>query len=153
MFGAHLARDARILFDHEDSFAGFRAAFPLGEPVLETANLLRTRFFLYDSLDWCNGRYLFCLADLYAIGRSTAMLGLAQKGILDFDRRRVFDRFSKEYGGTADAVRVLRELESFYMFVRRGVGTPEDLPFPPSDCHVEAAAASSSCRSLLAAVQ
>lgn len=152
VYGAHLARDARILFDREGSFAQFQAAFPLGEPVLETAEFLRTRFSLYESLAWCNGRYLFCLADLYAIGRSTAMLGLAQEGVFEFDRRQVFDRFAHRHQRYADDVQTLRELEPFYMYVRRGAGRERDLPFSPIDCHGEATTARDACRVLLAAV-
>lgn len=149
VYGAHLAREARIIFDHSGAFARFRAAFPLTEPIPETADHLRCRLSQYEHLDWCNGRYLFCLADLYAIGRSGAMLGLAQKGIFEFDRHRVFGRLADCYSAGRNQIQIVRELEPFYMLVRRKAGIAAELPFPPTDCHAEAITARDACNSLL----
>jgi len=150
VYGAHLAREARILFDHTGAFARFRAAFPLTEPIPETADHLRSRLSPYEHLDWCNGRYLFCLADLYAIGRSGAMLGLAQRGTFEFDRRRVFRRFADCHPANRNAIQVLRALEPFYMLVRRKADVAARLPFSPTDCHSDAIAARDACNALLA---
>lgn len=149
VYGAHLAREARILFDHKGAFARFRAAFPLTEPIPETADHLRSRLSLYEHLDWCNGRYLFCLADLYAIGRSGAMLGLAQRGTFEFDRRRVFRRFADCYPAGRNEIQLVRALEPFYMLVRRKADIAAELPFSPTDCHAEAIAARDACTTLL----
>jgi predicted nucleotidyltransferase len=149
VYGAHLAREARILFDHDGAFARFRAAFPLTEPIPETADHLRSRFSLYEHLDWCNGRYLFCLADFYGISRSGVMLGLAQRGIFEFDRHRVFDRFAECHPASGSNIQIVRELEPFYMLVRRKAGTADELPFSPTNCHAEAIAARDACSTLL----
>ncbi len=152
VYGAHLAREARVLFDHQGTFANFRAAFPAASPVQETGDRLRARFSLYRQLDWCNGRYLFCLADLYAIGRSGAMLGLAQLGVFEFDRRRVFRRFADCHPSISRQVGTLGELEPFYMIVKRKA-TNVPIPFSPTECHKEAGAARNACNALLARLQ
>lgn len=153
IYGAHLARDAQVLFDRGSGFAQFQASFPLDEPIAETADHLRTRFSLYQSVAWCNGQYLFCLADLYAIGRSAAMLGLGQIGVFEFDRLRVFETFGRHYPSATSAADTLHALEPFYMYVRRKVGDESDLPFPPRDCHSQAEAARTACEAVLNAIK
>jgi hypothetical protein len=153
VYAAHLARDGRVLFDRGSGFAEFQERFPLDKPVSETAHHLRTRFALYESLGWCNGEYLFCFADLYAIGRSSAMLGLAQLGIFEFDRTRVFSDFAQHYEGAASAAWTLHALEPFYMYVRRNAGDVVHLPFVPHDCHAEAEAARQASEAVLKAIK
>lgn len=149
VYGAHLAREARVIFDHSGAFGHFRAAFPLSEPVPETADHLRDWLSQYEHLDWCNGRYLFCLADLYAIGRSGSMLGLAQKGIFEFDRHRVFGRMADCYSASRKQIHIVRALEPFYMLVRRKAGVAAELPFSPTNCHTETITARDACSYLL----
>jgi hypothetical protein len=154
VFGAHVATTGTILFDRDGTLAAFQRDFPTNEPVLERADGLRARFAPYQSLRWCNGRYLFCLADLYAIGRSAAILGLAQRGVFDFERRTVFDRLAGLYPSlSADVTRPIADAAPFYLLVRRGLGSYEELPYDPVECHEKARAVRDACRAILTTVE
>jgi hypothetical protein len=111
---------------------------------------LRARLEPYEDLAWCRGHYLICLADLYMLARSGAMLALAKRGVFEFGRRVVFARHAELFPELSPSVSTLRTLEPFYMRVRRGLEVP--LPFSPRDTHREAMHAREACRVLLDAI-
>jgi predicted nucleotidyltransferase len=150
VYAAHVAVEGHVVFDRRWDLRRLRRAFPPGSTVAETGDGLRRRMSLYDDLDWCHGHYLACLADLYAFGRAGVILHLARSGIFDFGRTRPFAQYRALTPRHATEVDALRELEPFYLRVRRDAALP--LPFAPTGAHEHARSARDACRTLLDAL-
>jgi predicted nucleotidyltransferase len=150
LFAAHLAREARVVFDRKRDLKRARRLFERDPRVDESPAELRGRLGPYEELSWCRGHYVICLSDLYMLGRSGAMLALAKQGIFRFGRRDVFAQHSLLFPELSSAARTLSALEPFYMRVRRGFNAP--LPFAPRNTHREAEQARDACRTLLDAI-
>jgi predicted nucleotidyltransferase len=150
LFAAHLAQEAQIAFDRRRDLRRAKREFDRNPGVDESPAELKGKFGPYEQLAWCRGHYLICLADLYMLGRSGAMLALAKHGTYEFGRRDVFVRHSDVFPELSAAATSLGELEPYYMRVRRGVLAP--LPFVPRDCDLEAERARDACRALLDAI-
>jgi predicted nucleotidyltransferase len=147
VFAAHLAREGRVVDDHDGVIEELLADFPVDAPVQETAGRLNSQLDVYEDLVWCGGYYLFCLADLYAWSRSGAMLALARAGEFEFDRDRVFARLGSVHPDLRAAAEVTRRLRPFWERVNRH-GTAA-LPFSPVGSDREAKEAREACRAIL----
>ena len=61
-----------MVFDPLGTFAAVRKRHSADAPVCDNREGLLIRLELYEHLDWCQGLYLYCLSDLYSIGRAAA---------------------------------------------------------------------------------
>jgi hypothetical protein len=147
VFAAHLAREGRIIADPEGMLTRLIDDFPRGEPVLESSAHLRSQLEVYADLAWCGGYYLFCLADLYAWGRSGAMLAIARSGHFEFGRNRVFERLGTLYPDLAEPAATIEALRPFWERVNRKGSSP--LPFPPRGSDTQAEVARDACSKIL----
>lgn len=147
VFAAHLAREGKVLADRDGVLTRLLEEYPRDEPVWESAARLVSQLRIYSDLSWCGGHYLFCLADLYAWGRSGAMLALARRGEFEFDRDRVFACFAAAYPELRDESEIIARLRPFWERVNRH-GT-RALPFPPTGSNREAAKARDACGAIL----
>jgi predicted nucleotidyltransferase len=147
VFAAHLTREGRVLWDDSGVLTGLMDQHPRDIPVLESSKGLGRQLRIYEDLDWCNGHYLFCLADLYAIGRSAAMLILARQAIFEFDREQVFGCLATVRPALEDDIRKVRELRPFWDAVHRDARNP--FPFSDRDSHDQTSEARDSCRALV----
>ena len=77
-FAVHVLREAVVVCDLSGSFGELSRRHSRDEPVCDNREQLLIRLELYEDLEWCQGLYLYCLADLYSIGRAAAytVLGL-----------------------------------------------------------------------------
>jgi predicted nucleotidyltransferase len=147
VFAAHLTREGRILRDSSGVLTKLMNRHPRDAPVLENSRGLGRQLSIYEDLAWCNGQYLFCLADLYAIGRSAAMLILGRQAIFEFDRERVFGRLAAVRPLLSDDIEKVMELRPFWAAVHRDARYP--FPFPDRDSHQQTFEARDSCRALV----
>jgi predicted nucleotidyltransferase len=149
VFASHLAREGRVIEDRDGRITAWLDSYPRNQPVRETAANLAAQLSIYDHLDWCAGHYLFCLADLYAWGRSGAMLVLAREAVFEFDRQKVFERLAERHPDLSEAASTVNALRPFWLLVRRNERT--DRPFDPAGSHEETARARDACRAILQA--
>jgi len=147
VFAAHLAREGSIVADPDGTLTRLIDDFPRGEPVLESSSRLLAQIELYADLAWCGGYYLFCLADLYAWGRSGAMLAVARSGRFEFGRDRVFDRLGTIRPDLVEAATRIRALRPFWERVHREASSP--LPFSPRGSDAQTEAARDACSEIL----
>jgi predicted nucleotidyltransferase len=149
VFAAHLAREGKVLKDRQGRLSGWLDSYPKEAPVRETAANLASQLSVYEHLDWCAGHYLFCLADLYAWGRSGAMLVLAREAVFEFDRSRVFKRLREQRPDLSEASNLVSELRPFWQRVRRDERV--DLPFSVTGSHARTARARDACVAIVRA--
>jgi predicted nucleotidyltransferase len=147
VFATHLAREGRVLMDDSGAITALFDGYPRDEPVKEDGGSLRARLKAYDDLAWCGGRYLLCLADLHAWGRSGAMLALARQGEFQFDRDQLFPALARRFPDLGESAEVVERLRPFWLAVRRRIHV--DFPFSPNDSHEETRAARDACRQIL----
>ena len=148
IYAAHVARESVCLFDRRGDLRRVKRAFPSGATLAESADPLRRRLTLYDDLEWCGGHFLLCLADLYAFGRAGAILTLGRRGIFEFGRTAPLEKLGALEPSIAAAASTVRQLEPFYVRVRRGIVV--QAPFPARGAFHEAAAARDACGAILA---
>jgi predicted nucleotidyltransferase len=150
VFATHLAREGRVFLDRDGLITALIKDYPKNAPVEEDGRALRARLKAYEDLAWCGGRYLLCLADLHAWGRSGAMLALGRLGRFEFSRDRLFAALVESYPGLAEAAPTVEALRPFWLTVRRK--RQVSLPFPPDDSHTETATARDACQAILSVV-
>ncbi|MBL8220454.1 MAG: hypothetical protein JNL62_14570 [Bryobacterales bacterium] len=98
------------------------------EKIAEQIKAQTERLTVYLDPRRFNNNFLFCLSHLYSIGKGIIMLGLANRGLLEFNREAAFERFAKLNPDIAPEVRKVAELRPFYRLVAGR--EPEPLPFP-----------------------
>lgn len=150
-FGVHVLREGVVVIDHFGAFAALRARHPPDAPVRDNREELLVRLELYDDLAWCQGLYLYCLADLYSIGRAAAFTVLGRRSRFEFSGTRAFDRLRREVPQLAAATQRVAELRPFFLVVERD--SRQALPFPARDCHDAASAAVAACHTLVDAIR
>jgi hypothetical protein len=150
-FAVHVLRESIILHDPTDRLGYIFASHSREAPVKDDGSILRLRLEGYDELTWCQGLYLYCLSDLYSIGRAAAFTILGREAQFEFSGPRALDRLARERPELALYARRVRELRPFYVLVERN--RSGELPFSYRDCHREARDARDASRALVAAIQ
>jgi hypothetical protein len=74
-----------------------------------------------------NNNFLFCFAHVYSIGKGVIMLGLAKRGVLEFNREVAFKKFEALNPDLRKEIASVTRLRPFYRLVTRR--KPEALPF------------------------
>jgi predicted nucleotidyltransferase len=132
LFTAHLKKEGLVLFDA----AGVLKRM-LATPGLTQADLsgqlqqYRARLAPYRHPRRYNNNFLFCLSRLYSIGKGVVMLGLAARGILEFNRDSAFERFAALNPDLAERVAAIARLRPFFRLTSHR--EPEQLPFSYHD--------------------
>jgi len=150
-FGVHVLREGVAVIDYFGAFEALRACHPRDAPVRNNREELLVRLELYDDIAWCQGLYLYCLADLYSIGRSAAFTVLGRQSRFEFSGTRAFDRLRREVPQLAPATERIAELRPFFLLVERD--SRQSLPFPARDRHDAASAAVAACHTLVDAIR
>lgn len=146
-FGVHVLREGVAVIDHFGVFEAMRRRHPRDAPVRNNREELLVRLELYDDIAWCQGLYLYCLADLYSIGRAGVFTVLGRQSRFEFSGTRAFDRLRREAPELAPATERIAELRPFFLLVERDSRQP--LPFPARDCHYAASAAVAACHTIV----
>ena len=128
LFMIHLKNEGIALFDR----VGIREAlaslsFSSGE-IREQIKVQTAKLRVYVDSRRFNNNFLFCLSHLYTIGKAIVMLGLANRGLLEFNRDAAFDRFAALNPDLASETQRVAQLRPFYRLVAGR--KPEPLPFP-----------------------
>jgi len=128
LFIAHLKQEGIPLYDrHGLMQTVLRQPFI---PVVDVSEGIRAhlvRLSPYSDPKRFNNNFLFCLAHVYSIGKGIMMLGLAHRGILEFNRDAAFERFIILNPDLRNEVERVRRLRPFYRLVTNR--RPEQLPF------------------------
>lgn len=150
-FAVHILRESVVLYDPYGRFAVLSGPHSRDDPVRDDGGKLRIRLEPYENLDWCQGLYLYCLSDLYSIGRAAAFTILGRESRFEFSGVRALRKVAHEHPGLEQAARQVAALRPFFLLVERN--TAESLPFPYRDCHREAHDACDACHTLVYAIQ
>ena len=78
-FAVHVLREAVAVYDPLSRFSTVAARHSRDAPVRNDAASLRLRLDLYAERDWCQGLYLYCLSELYSVGRAAAFTILGRE--------------------------------------------------------------------------
>jgi hypothetical protein len=119
-FAAHLANEGRVLLDRTGELRRTLRAHA-GSPLAiqdELAHQLRRLQPLEDTTQF-NGNFLFCLAQLYIIGKAVVMLRLAGEGRPEYNKERAFREFARQHPDLATEVETVAGLKPFYQRVTR----------------------------------
>ena len=145
-FTEHLRREAVVLYDQDGDLgrivrSSARPTISIDEEI--AAQLDR----LHPLEDWSqyNGNFLFCFAQLYAIGKAVVILALLRSGVAEFDHRRLFKAYRKRYPNRGADLDTMVDLEPFARLV---AGRPNELPFPYRDAEIRGRAAVAAIRRL-----
>lgn len=128
LFIAHLKKEGIALYD---PLGVLKSA--LSDPSLPVVDIPgeieahRARLVPYADPRRFNSNFLFCLSHLYSIGKGVVMLGLANRGVLQFNRDAAFSCFSKLNPDLASETEKVARLRPFYHLVTDR--HPEALPF------------------------
>ncbi len=128
LFTAHLKKEGVVLFDPVGMLSRTLDTPPVTrEDVAEEIKRSRTKLDPYKHPKRYNNNFLFPLSRLYSIGNGVVMLGLASRGILEFNRDAAFDRFAALNPDLAEPVATVSRLRPFYRLVSGRKREP--LPF------------------------
>lgn len=128
LFIAHLKKEGVVLYDRLNLLKGimhqpFTPVVDVGQEI----RAHRAKLAPYTDPRRFNNNFLFCLSHLYSIGKGVIMLGLAKKGVLEFNREEAFRRFVSLNPDLARETEKVAQLRPFYRLVTGR--EPEPLPF------------------------
>jgi predicted nucleotidyltransferase len=121
-FAAHLATEGRILFDRYGALKRMFAAHsakPLAVEEELEYQLRRLRSF--EDTSQFNGNFMFCLAQLYVVGKAVIMLILAGEDRPEYDKDRAFKVMARTRPELRADLERVAELKPFYLQVTRRV--------------------------------
>jgi predicted nucleotidyltransferase len=136
LFTAHLKKEGVVLFDPVGVLSRM-----LDTPNFTKANVAeeirqyRAKLAPYRYPKRYNNNFLFCLSRLYSIGKGVIMLGLASRGVLEFNRDTALQRFATLNPDMSERVAAVARLRPFYRLVSDR--KPEPLPFSYHDAAIE----------------
>lgn len=136
LFIAHLKKEGVVLFDPAGMLSKVLHSPPVTKAdIAEEIKLYRAKLAPYRHPKRYNNNFLFCLSHLYTIGKGVIMLGLASRGVLEFNRDTAFERFASMNPDLAERVATVARLRPFYRLVSDR--KPEPLPFSYHDAAME----------------
>lgn len=150
-FAVHILRESVVVYDPLDRFAALSEPHSRDDPVRDDGVKLRIRLEPYEDLEWCQGLYLYCLSDLYSIGRAAAYTILGRESRFEFSGARALRAIARHHPSLAQAAWRVAALRPFFLLVERNTVGP--LPFAYRDCHQEALDARDASRALVEAIQ
>jgi len=128
LFIAHLKKEGVALYDRLGLLQTvLRKPFV---PIIDVSEGIRshlTKLAPYADPMRFNNNFLFCLAHVYSIGKGVIMLGLAHRGVLEFNREAAFKRFVALNPDLKKEIGRVTRLRPFYNLVTGR--HPEQLPF------------------------
>ena len=128
LFIAHLKKEGIALYDPLDLLKTMLSRpFVPAVNVAEEIKAHRAKLAPYEDPRRFNNNFLFCLSHLYSIGKGVIMLGLAKRGVLEFNREAAFRRFASLNPDLARETEKVAQLRPFYRLVTDR--QPEPLPF------------------------
>jgi len=149
LFVAHLRKEGLVLFDSVGVLGRMMdspAMLITKAAVAEEIKTYRAKLAPYKHPRRYNNNFLFCLSHLYSIGKGVIMLGLANRGVLEFNRDAAFERFTALNPDLAEQVARVTRLRPFYRLVSGR--EPEPLPFSYHNAAIEMGEAVNAIESL-----
>jgi predicted nucleotidyltransferase len=128
LFIAHLKKEGIPLYDRLNLLNSLLSQpFTPIVDVAEEIKAHKAKLAPYTDPRRFNNNFLFCLSHLYSIGKGVIMLGLAKRGVLEFNREAAFRRFKSLNPDLAEETQKVAQLRPFYRMVTGR--QPEPLPF------------------------
>jgi len=150
-FAVHVLRECVVVSDPHERFAALRAPHSLHAPVRDNSAELSLRLEPYEDLGWCQGLYLYCLADFYSAGRAAAYTIMGRSSQFEFSGAAALRAVAEHRPELAGVAQVVDALRPFYVLVERD--EHGKLPFGYRDCHTEAHQARDAARALVQAIR
>ena len=136
LFTAHLKKEGAVLFDPVGVLRRMFDTPPVTEAdIAKEIGKYRAKLAPYRHPKRYNNNFLFALSHLYSIGKGVIMLGLANRGVLEFNREAAFERFTALNPDLAERVATVARLRPFYRLVTGRQSEP--LPFSYQDAAIE----------------
>jgi predicted nucleotidyltransferase len=128
LFIAHLKKEGIALLDRQNILKTLmnRPFVPRVE-VSESIKRQLKNLSAYSDPKRFNNNFLFCLSHIYSIGKAVVMLGLANQGVLEFNRESAFETFASLHPDLRRETNRVSRLRPFYRLVTQR--KPERLPF------------------------
>src|SRR5438132_11231814 len=90
----------------------------------------------FDDTSQFNGNFLFCLGQLYVIGKAVIMVILAGAGRPEYNKDRAFKVMGRTHPELHADLQRVAELKPFYLQVTRRVKAPFPFSYRDADNHV-----------------
>jgi hypothetical protein len=133
LFIEHVLKEGKVLYDtgyYQDLQS---KEFRVSQSRLRfQLLLLRQRLDLYRDISIYNDVFTDCLSHMFSIMKNIAIVGLAIKGVIIFNKEEAINRFCIEYPSLAPHIAQLRGLRPFSLVWSKGI--PVELPFSPISC-------------------
>jgi len=94
--------------------------------------MLKQRVKLYDDLSIYGEVFIDCLSHLYSITKNVAVITLAMKGDLSFNKQKALNRFKQLFPQLREDIAELNRLKAFSLIWSKGASIKE--PFSPINC-------------------
>jgi len=136
LFMAHFLKEGQMLYD-DGYYAHLRESpFKVSrESLLLQWGMLKQRIRLYDDLSIYGEVFIDCISHLYSLIKNVAIVALALKGELAFNKERALERFSFLFPELKEDVAQLVKLKPFSLIWSKGVSISK--PFSPIKCRVQ----------------
>ena len=133
IFIAHVLNEGKILYD-DGYFTGLRMLpFKIQrESILFQWDIIKQRLRLYDDLSIYGEVFIDCLSHLYSITKNIAIVTLALRGELIFNKEKALKRFSLLYPDLRDDLNELIKLKPFSLIWSKDARVIK--PFKPTHC-------------------
>lgn len=133
LFIAHVLKEGQVL--HDDGYYAHLRKLPFEverENLLLQWKMLKQRVRLYDDLSMYGEVFVDCLSHLYSIVKNIAVITLALKGELTFNKERAVERLSDLFPQLKGEIDELIELKPFSLIFSKGASISK--PFSPIYC-------------------
>jgi len=133
LFMAHLLKEGRVLYD--DGYIAHLTKRPFKisrESLLLQWKMLKQRVGLYDDLSIYGEVFIDCISHLYSLIKNIAIIALALKGELTFNKERALERFSLLFPQLRGDIAELIKLKPFSLIWSKGASISK--PFSPINC-------------------
>jgi len=150
-YAVHVLREGVVAYDPSDMMRRLLENHSAVEPVRNNRRDLLDRLEAYTDLDWCQGFYLYCLSDLYSIGRAAVFTMLGRESRFEFSASRAFDALAEGNPRLAAQTARVARLRPFFLLAQRDHDV--ELPFPYRNSHMETRDARNACRRVVEAIR
>lgn len=133
LFMAHLLKEGLVLYDDGYYTHLTKQPFKISrESLLLQWDMLKQRVGLYDDLSIYGEVFIDCISHLYSLVKNVAIIALALKGELTFNKARALERLSILFPQLREDIAELTKLKPFSLIWSKGASISK--PFSPINC-------------------
>jgi len=133
IFMAHVLKEGKLLYDDGYFITLLKKPFKiLKENLFFELQIIKQRLSLYNDLSIYGEIFIDCLSHLYSIAKNTAIIALASKGDIIFNKEEVFNHFLHHFPDLEQEIEELKKLKTFSLIWSKGAALSR--PFSPVFC-------------------